>query len=111
MKTELATSIGTAIIGTIVAYVLCNLLISPIEEVSFKTVDSSVTTDLSEPNPEVFNYRALNPTVEVYVGDCAEYNQLGECIEEVTAEDLESVMVQESPETTTPNTRNEQRNL
>ena len=39
-----------------------------------------------EANPELFNYKALNPTVEVYVGDCDEVNQYGECIDEASQE-------------------------
>ena len=35
--------------------------------VQFKTVDNS-SYSLAEPDPEVFNFRAVNPTVEVYVG-------------------------------------------
>ena len=84
VKTDLVTSIVAAVIGVIMAYFICNLLIPPIADVSFKSVDSTVSTDLVDPDPEVFNYKALNPTVEVYVGDCAEYNDKKECVEEVT---------------------------
>ena len=69
MKTDLASSIGAAIAGVLIAYFICNLFIGPIDDFTIKTVDSSVDADLVEPNPEVFNYKALNPTVEVYVGD------------------------------------------
>lgn len=85
MKTDLFTSIVAAIIGVIVAFFVTNLFMGPIEEVTYKAIDSSVNTNLAEPNPEVFNYRALNPTVEVYVGECDEYDNFGECIE-TTAE-------------------------
>ena len=69
MKTDLVSSIGVAIAGVLVAYFACNLFTGPIEDVTIKTVDSSFSTDIAEPNPEVFNYRAINPTVEVYVGN------------------------------------------
>lgn len=69
MKTDLASSIGAAIAGVLIAYFICNLFIGPIEDFTVKTVDSSVGAELVEPDPEVFNYKALNPTVEVYVGD------------------------------------------
>lgn len=82
MKKDLASSIGVAIVGAIIAYFICNLFIGPIEDVTLKTVDSSVSADLVEPNPELFNYKALNPTVEVYVGNCSEFNSADECIEE-----------------------------
>lgn len=82
MKKDLISSIGLAIIGAVIAFFVCNLLIPPIEDFSFKTIDSSVNTNIVEPSPEVFNYKAINPTVEVYVGDCTELNDYGECIEQ-----------------------------
>ena len=91
MKTELATAIGAAIAGVLIAYFVTGLFIGPIAEVSFPSIGESVNMNLSEPDPEVFNYKALNPTVEVYVGDCAEYNEAGECIEEVAEEQLQTL--------------------
>ena len=81
IKTDLASSIGIAIFGAIIAFLIANLLIPPIEDVSFKVINSSVDMNLTEPNPEVFNYKSLNPTVEVFVGDCTEYDAYGECID------------------------------
>ena len=52
MKTDLASSIGAAVAGILIAYFICNLFIGPIEDVSFTTVDSSIGTDLDEPSPE-----------------------------------------------------------
>lgn len=81
MKTDLATSIGIAIVGAVIAFVICNFLIGPIEPVSFQTIDSGSDIDasLAAPNVDVFNYKALNPTVEVYVGDCGESSENEEC--------------------------------
>lgn len=84
MKTDLASSIGIGIAGVLIAYFVCNLFVGPIDDVTIKTVDSSFSTDIAEPNPEIFNYRAINPTVEVYVGDdddCVEFDDNGECID------------------------------
>ena len=78
-------TIVTAVIGVIcvvIAYFATNFFIGPIESVSYKEVSSGVDANLVDPNPEIFNYKALNPTVEVYVGECTEYNQYGECIDE-----------------------------
>ena len=81
MKTDLVTSILAALFGVVVAYLVANALVPAIEPVSFKKLnDTSQDFTLTEPNPEVFNYRALNPTVEVYVGDCTEYDDYGNCI-------------------------------
>ncbi|MDO5451613.1 MAG: hypothetical protein Q4F56_00805 [Candidatus Saccharibacteria bacterium] len=87
MKSELATAIGTAIAGTVIAFILCGFLVGEIEPVSFNTVDNSVNAELADPNPEVFNYKALNPTVEVYVGNCDEVDASGQCVEQVTDEE------------------------
>ncbi len=74
MKTDLATSIGVAIVGILVAYFVCNLFVGSIDDFTITSVSTKVNANLEEPSPEVFNYKALNPTVEVYVGD-SEDNQ------------------------------------
>ena len=83
MKTDLATSIGVAIAGAIIAFVVCNLFLGEIEDFSYKSINASVGSDLANPDPEVFNYKAINPTVEVYVGDCTEYDSYGQCLDQV----------------------------
>ena len=81
MKADLTTSILAAIFGFVIAFIVCNFLVPGISDFSFKTLGTSIDASLAEPDANVFNYRAINPTVEVYVGDCAEYNEQGECIE------------------------------
>ncbi|MBR2542988.1 hypothetical protein IKF03_00055 [Candidatus Saccharibacteria bacterium] len=100
MKTDLATAIIAAIAGFVIAFFVTNLLTGSIEDFSYKTVDADVSTTLEEPSPEVFNYRALNPTVEVYIGSCVEYNESGECVEVLTEEEAEPT---EGPEETQEN--------
>ncbi len=90
VKTDLFTSIVAAIAGVLIAFFVTNMFIGPIEDVSYKKVGSSVNANITDPDPEVFNYKALNPTVEVYVGECIEYNQYGECVEVNT--DIEEVV-------------------
>lgn len=82
MKNDLITSIVLSIVAILVAYFFCNMFIGPIESVSFPSINSSTDTSLQSPDPEVFNYKALNPTVEVYVGNCASYGANGECLDE-----------------------------
>lgn len=82
MKADLATSVAIAIFGVLVAYFCCNLFIGDMEDFSFKTIDSSASFELADPDPEIFNYKALNPTVEAYVGNCSEYNVYGQCVDE-----------------------------
>ena len=90
MKTDLATSIGAAIAGVLISYFVCNLFVGQIEDFTYKTVESEVTAEVTEPNVEVFNYKALNPTVEVYVGECDEYDAYGECLDTRNTENAEN---------------------
>ena len=84
MKSDLTTSILAAIVGVVVAFFLTNLLLPEIEDITINVLSSSPSTNLASPDPEIFNYRAINPTVEVYVGQCTEYNEKGECVNIVT---------------------------
>lgn len=88
MKTELITAVVAAIAGVLIAFFVTNIFIGEIEDVTIKTVNSTVSTDLIEPDPEVFNNKALNPTVEVYVGDCDKYDSNNECIDQTTEEEI-----------------------
>ena len=93
MKSNLATAIIAAVIGVLSAYFICSMLLPPIESVKFKVVDGSVGADVSEPDPEVFNYKALNPTVEVYIGKCTNTDQNGECIDDYSEQIDNNVIV------------------
>ena len=68
MKADLATTIAAAIAGVLISFFICNIFIGEIDSVTVKTVEGNISTNLATPDDEVFNYRALNPTVEVYVG-------------------------------------------
>ncbi len=81
MKNDIALAVGASIIGAVIAYFVTNLFIGPIADFSYKTINEDVGSDVIEPSPEIFNYKAINPTVEVYVGDCDERDEFGECIE------------------------------
>lgn len=89
MKTDLATAVVTSIVGFFIAFFVTGLLTGEIQPFSYKTVDASISADLVDPDPEVFNYRALNPTVEVFIGSCIEYDSNGECVEILTEEESE----------------------
>ena len=78
MKTDLASAIGAAIVGLLIAFFVTNFFTGEIEDFSYKTVETTVNADLGSPNPEVFNYRALNPTVEVYTDEDEEDEETNE---------------------------------
>ncbi len=97
MKSDLITAIVAAILSATVAYFICGMFLPGLEDVSFPTLEGENDYTLSEPNVDVFNYRAINPTVEVYVGDCTEYDANGNCldydeIEDQTEEELEDIV-------------------
>ena len=77
-KSDLITAALIAIIGTIAAYFLVDSIMGNPEEetVSFKYVGNTLG-GLAEPDAEVFNSGAINPTVDVYVGNCVDQNQNG----------------------------------
>lgn len=83
MKKDLISVFLVAVLGGVVAYFVANMFIKGPEVVTYKTVDaSSLSADLSKPDKNIFNYLALNPTVEVYVGGCELYDSNGNCIDD-----------------------------
>lgn len=99
MKTDLVTSIVAAIVGTVAAYFICNFIVPKIESFSYTTLDSTLNYDLDEPNIEVFNYRAVNPTVEVYVGNCTGNDcETAIIIDDETDNTTEDNSTEETPE-------------
>lgn len=81
MKSDLVTAIGIGVVGLIVGYIAAGMFVSDPVEVSYQTIDSSsLSADLPEPDEGVFNYLALDPTVEVYVGSCTVTDAMGNCL-------------------------------
>ena len=86
MKTDLATAIIATVIGFAISFfITANIIIKDPSQASIKTLTNPVDTSLSEPDEEIFNYRAINPTVEAYV-DCTNYDYAGNCIKQETGE-------------------------
>ena len=77
-KSEIISVILIASIGTIIAAFMTNMILGNPDErsVSFNTI-AEIEPSLDEPDPEMFNVTAINPTVEVYVGDCQDIDQNG----------------------------------
>ena len=86
MKNDLFTAILVAIIGVVVSYLICNTFYGEIPPYTFSTIDEVVSADYTEPDPAIFNFRAINPTVEVYVGDCDGSDDYEKCINESNGE-------------------------
>lgn len=88
MKKDLITIVITAIAGFLAAYFITNMIFPGLENFTFKNLTDAANFSITEPSEDIFNFRAINPTVEVYVGQCKEYNAAGECIESFTEEDI-----------------------
>lgn len=77
-QSDLITVILVAVIGLMVAFSLTNMLLGDpdLRSESFKMMDN-MSSELVEPDGEVFNQSAINPTIEVRVGDCLDHDQNG----------------------------------
>ena len=78
MKTSDYVTVGfIAVFVTVIAYFLVNSLLGDPSEASvrFEYLDSAeAVSSYAEPDKEVFNAAAINPTVEVYIGSCEDQN-------------------------------------
>lgn len=118
MKNDLATAIITAVIGVVASYFLAGLFFGEIEDFTISSVDPNLTVELADPNADIFNYRAVNPTVEVYVGECDDYDQsTGTCTDDekndtvpIDEESEEQNNNEESTDNSEPNSETENEN-
>lgn len=69
-KSDIATIILIASMSVLLAYFGAKALIGDVqnESVQVKTTDP-ITTEVKEPDATVFNSDAINPTVEVIIGE------------------------------------------
>lgn len=67
-----------ATVGTIISYFVVNSFLGnpDLQYANIKTI-SAISPDLAEPDSELFNPSAINPTVEVYVGECQDIDGNG----------------------------------
>lgn len=78
-QSDIFSMILVAGIGTLAAFLICNQLMGDpsTAKTQFKTINRVITSELAEPDAEIYNSLAINPTVEVYVGDCVDIDQNG----------------------------------
>ncbi len=69
-KSDIAMIILIASISVMVSYFVAKAVIGDTadQSVVVKTTDE-ITTDIDKPDPSVFNSKAINPTVQVMIGD------------------------------------------
>jgi hypothetical protein len=68
-QSDITTVILIGVIGLVVSYILVNTLLPEMAVVSYKGIEP-IDTVLAEPDSEVFNIDAINPTLETYIGSC-----------------------------------------
>lgn len=68
-KTDIAMIVLIASLSVIVSFFATNALLGDTanEQVTVKTIEP-MTADIAEPDPVIFNSKAINPAVEVQVG-------------------------------------------
>ena len=69
-KSDIAMIILIASISVLIAYFVAKAIVGDVqnETVKVKTTDA-ISTNITEPDKSVFNTNAINPTVEVIIGD------------------------------------------
>ncbi len=69
-KSDIAMIILVSSIGLLLSYFAMNFILGkPSEDkVTIKTIDK-IETDVVEPNEIIFNKKAINPTVEIIIGE------------------------------------------
>ena len=77
-QSDIFSIIIIATVGTLVAYFAVNSFLGDpnMKSENITTIDA-ITADVLEPDPELFNAAAINPTVEVYVGECEDIDRNG----------------------------------
>jgi hypothetical protein len=68
-KTDFAMIILIASMSILVAYFVAKAVIGDVKEQTAKVkIAEKITSEVSDPDPTVFNSNAINPTVEVIIG-------------------------------------------
>ena len=82
-KKDIISIVAIAILGVVAAIVAVNSILGDINDKSatFRSIDA-VNSSVGVPDPEVFNPAAINPTVDVYVGNCVDKNGNGQLDED-----------------------------
>lgn len=78
-QSDVFSIIFVAGVGVFASFFLCQAIMGDPSEavISFTALRSPISATLASPEPEVFNSTAINPTVEIYVGDCEDRDNNG----------------------------------
>lgn len=77
-QSDIFSIIIIASVGTLVSYFVVNSILGnpDLQYADIRTIDE-ISPDLVEPDSELFNPDAINPTVEVFVGECQDVDGNG----------------------------------
>ena len=69
-KSDIVTASFVAVIGIVISFFVVRAIVGDPDEqtVRFQSIEV-VQKDVADPSDDTFNSQALNPTVEVFVGD------------------------------------------
>ncbi len=78
-QTDVFSIIFVAGVGILASFFACRAIMGDPSDATteFKELNSVISSDLVQPSAEIFNSQAINPTVEVYVGDCEDIDKNG----------------------------------
>lgn len=78
-QSDIFSIIFVACVGTLAAFFICQAFMGKPEEavVEYTALVDVISKDVVAPDSEIFNSTAINPTIEVYVGDCEDIDQNG----------------------------------
>ena len=93
-NTDIAAIIMIALASTALAYFLGNVFFGdPNDESVTVSYMDPIESTIAQPDPEVFNAEAINPTVEVFVGNCKDGEvwdpETGSCVSITTMYDVQ----------------------
>ncbi len=73
-NTDIAMIILVAAISVALSYFLGNAILgNPNDRVEEFSYIETVSGTVESPDPETFNDKAINPTIEVYIGNCGPF--------------------------------------
>lgn len=78
-QSDVFSLIFVASVGMVASFFICQGIIGDPDEasVSFTTIRTPISETIAMPESEIFNSTAINPTIEVYVGDCEDKDNNG----------------------------------
>lgn len=75
-KSDIAMIILIASISVLVAYFVAKTVLGDVQDQSVKVKTTEpITAEVAEPDKAIFNKNAINPTVEVIIGDQSQDSQ------------------------------------